>query len=106
MFQVKATRSRQKQSSTNKAAAASMSLVVSASWKFVSHAVTAVPAAELSTGRSVVISVIKALQIGVGGFGGQPVTAKYPPVRWRAQARGSVSWMKKGQSLSSFSACL
>ena len=44
--------------------------------KCASHAVTAVPVAEVSTGRSVLVSVIEALQ--VVGFGG-PVLGPNPP---------------------------
>jgi len=61
MFQVNAIRSRQKQSSLNIAAAASMSWAVSAVWKPASHSFTTVPPAEVSTRRSAV-SVIEALQ--------------------------------------------
>jgi hypothetical protein len=44
-----------------------MSPAVIALWKSASHVVTAVPVAEVSTGRSDVVSVIEALQVvGIG----------------------------------------
>src|SRR5713226_3096562 len=66
MFQVNATRSRQKQSSTNKPAAASRSLAVRALSKSASHIVAAFRGAEASTGRSAVVSVIVCTPSGGG----------------------------------------
>src|SRR5437588_999194 len=76
MFQVKATRSRQKQSSTNRPLTASMSRAVRVFSKSASHLVTADPVAEVSTGRSVVVSVIEALQVMVcsGGSAVRPTS--------------------------------
>src|SRR2546427_11532026 len=55
-----------------------MSPAVKARSKSASHLVTTVPVAEVSTGRSVVVSVIEALQVvAIGGFGGQPECVKY-----------------------------
>src|SRR6266705_2965254 len=86
MFQVNATRSRQKQSSTNRPAAASMSLVVRALSKSANHLVTTVPVAGVLTGRSVVVSVIDVLQVvGLEVSDSRPDWAKYPPVESRAQ---------------------
>src|SRR5713226_7526216 len=100
MFQVNATRSRQKQSSTNKPAAASMSLAVRTLSKSANQIFTAVPVGEVSICRSVVVSVIKALQV----VGWRLVVSLNVPIIVRSRFRAQAPSRRSEAQLRAFTA--